>query len=153
MYPQPFLPLLAYMFLSIKFLTQKVKCSATLNRFIGMCSKKGVRNQTLFSNLQLLDKDARTRLGGTECMYGDIRDQDFFRPVHWDRLERRELEAPFKPKVVSWSFRASPATPWIRCKKQWIFLFYFIRGNSFSFIVILRSRYGYIKLFRYTFFK
>ncbi|XP_073951241.1 protein kinase C delta isoform X2 [Choristoneura fumiferana] len=48
---------------------------------------------------RLLDKDARTRLGGTECMYGDIRDQDFFRPVHWDRLERRELDAPFKPKV------------------------------------------------------
>ncbi|KAI8428667.1 hypothetical protein MSG28_007394 [Choristoneura fumiferana] len=31
---------------------------------------------------RLLDKDARTRLGGTECMYGDIRDQDFFRPRH-----------------------------------------------------------------------
>ncbi|KAI8428666.1 hypothetical protein MSG28_007394 [Choristoneura fumiferana] len=30
---------------------------------------------------RLLDKDARTRLGGTECMYGDIRDQDFFRPA------------------------------------------------------------------------
>ncbi|XP_026328245.1 probable serine/threonine-protein kinase DDB_G0278845 isoform X2 [Hyposmocoma kahamanoa] len=48
---------------------------------------------------RLLDKDAQTRLGGAECMYGDIRDQDFFRPIHWDRLERRELEAPFKPRV------------------------------------------------------
>ncbi|CAH2107592.1 unnamed protein product [Euphydryas editha] len=48
---------------------------------------------------RLLDKDARTRLGGAECMHGDIRDQDFFHPIHWDRLERRELEAPFKPRV------------------------------------------------------
>ncbi|CAB3243963.1 unnamed protein product [Arctia plantaginis] len=48
---------------------------------------------------RLLDKDARTRLGGTECMHGDIREQEFFHPIHWDRLERRELEAPFKPRV------------------------------------------------------
>ncbi|KAJ0180051.1 hypothetical protein K1T71_004642 [Dendrolimus kikuchii] len=48
---------------------------------------------------RLLDKDARTRLGGTECMYGDIRDQEFFHQIHWDRLERRELDAPFKPRV------------------------------------------------------
>ncbi|XP_039748989.1 uncharacterized protein LOC120625825 isoform X1 [Pararge aegeria] len=48
---------------------------------------------------RLLDKDARTRLGGPECMHGDIRDQKFFEQIHWDRLERRELEAPFKPRV------------------------------------------------------
>ncbi|XP_032511551.1 putative protein kinase C delta type homolog isoform X2 [Danaus plexippus] len=48
---------------------------------------------------RLLDKDAKTRLGGTECMYGDVRDQDFFRPINWERLEHRELEAPFKPRV------------------------------------------------------
>ncbi|XP_041976185.1 titin homolog isoform X2 [Aricia agestis] len=48
---------------------------------------------------RLLDKDARTRLGGVECMHGDIRDQDFFRPIPWDKLERRELDAPFKPRV------------------------------------------------------
>ncbi|XP_047019869.1 putative protein kinase C delta type homolog isoform X3 [Helicoverpa zea] len=48
---------------------------------------------------RLLDKDARTRLGGTECMHGDIRDQDFFHQIHWDRLERRELETPFRPRV------------------------------------------------------
>ncbi|CAG9560325.1 unnamed protein product [Danaus chrysippus] len=48
---------------------------------------------------RLLDKDAKTRLGGTECMFGDVRDQDFFRPINWERLEHRELEAPFKPRV------------------------------------------------------
>ncbi|XP_013177982.1 PREDICTED: putative protein kinase C delta type homolog isoform X6 [Papilio xuthus] len=48
---------------------------------------------------RLLDKDARTRLGGAECMHGDVRDQDFFHGLAWDRLERRELDAPFKPRV------------------------------------------------------
>ncbi|XP_045764799.1 protein kinase 4 isoform X2 [Maniola jurtina] len=48
---------------------------------------------------RLLDKDAKTRLGGPECMHGDIRDQKFFEQIQWDRLERRELEAPFKPRV------------------------------------------------------
>ncbi|KAI5638654.1 protein kinase domain-containing protein [Phthorimaea operculella] len=48
---------------------------------------------------RLLDKDMKTRLGGTECMHGDVRDQEFFHPIHWDRLERRELEAPFRPRV------------------------------------------------------
>lgn len=57
--------------------------------------------KNVFYLIQLLDKDAQSRLGGPECMYGDIRDQDFFRPIHWERLERRELEAPFKPRVVS----------------------------------------------------
>ncbi|XP_030030490.1 interaptin isoform X1 [Manduca sexta] len=48
---------------------------------------------------RLLDKDARSRLGGTECMHGDIREQAFFQSIHWDRLERRDLEAPFRPRV------------------------------------------------------
>ncbi|CAK1553476.1 unnamed protein product [Leptosia nina] len=48
---------------------------------------------------RLLDKDARTRLGGAECMHGDIRDQPFFHEIHWEKLERRELDAPFKPRV------------------------------------------------------
>ncbi|XP_037978460.2 uncharacterized protein LOC105383046 isoform X2 [Plutella xylostella] len=48
---------------------------------------------------RLLDKDARTRLGGMDCMHGDVRDQEFFHTVHWERLESRQLEAPFKPKV------------------------------------------------------
>ncbi|XP_022118934.2 probable serine/threonine-protein kinase dyrk2 isoform X2 [Pieris rapae] len=48
---------------------------------------------------RLLDKDARTRLGGPECEHGDVRDHPFFREVPWDRLERRDLPAPFKPRV------------------------------------------------------
>ncbi|XP_077285998.1 uncharacterized protein LOC143911113 isoform X2 [Arctopsyche grandis] len=47
----------------------------------------------------LLDKEATTRLGGSECICGDICDQEFFRPIPWDKLERRQLEPPFKPQV------------------------------------------------------
>ncbi|KAM3962923.1 LOW QUALITY PROTEIN: protein kinase C delta [Aphomia sociella] len=55
--------------------------------------------QALTILTRLLDKDAKTRLGGAECMHGDIRDQEFFQPIHWEKLETRELEAPFKPRV------------------------------------------------------
>ncbi|XP_013184485.1 transcriptional regulator ATRX isoform X2 [Amyelois transitella] len=55
--------------------------------------------QALTILTRLLDKDAKTRLGGAECMHGDVRDQDFFHQIQWERLERRELDAPFKPRV------------------------------------------------------
>jgi len=34
-------------------------------------------------------------------MAGDVMDQPFFRNMNWNALERRELEPPFKPRVVS----------------------------------------------------
>jgi len=49
----------------------------------------------------LLEKDASKRLGTNECMAGDVMDQPFFRNMNWNALERRELQPPFKPRVVS----------------------------------------------------
>lgn len=50
---------------------------------------------------QLLEKDSSKRLGNKYSPYGNIMDQPFFRPIEWDRLESRQLEPPFKPKLVS----------------------------------------------------
>lgn len=48
----------------------------------------------------MLDKQASTRLGGSECIHGDICEQQFFRQLHWEKLERRQLQPPFRPQVV-----------------------------------------------------
>ncbi|XP_064486968.1 putative protein kinase C delta type homolog isoform X4 [Ornithodoros turicata] len=47
----------------------------------------------------LLDKDPEKRLGMSTCAAGDVSDQPFFRPINWEKLERKEVEPPFKPKV------------------------------------------------------
>ncbi|XP_077496107.1 uncharacterized protein LOC144107008 isoform X2 [Amblyomma americanum] len=49
----------------------------------------------------LLDKNAETRLGMPGCPAGDVCDQPFFRTIQWDKLERKEIEPPFKPKLKS----------------------------------------------------
>jgi len=49
---------------------------------------------------QLLDRNPATRLGMPNSPHGAIRDHQFFRSIDWQKLERRELESPFKPKLV-----------------------------------------------------
>jgi hypothetical protein len=51
-------------------------------------------------NLQLLQKDSSKRLGTKDCPEGEVFEQPFFRFIDWGALERKELEAPFKPRVV-----------------------------------------------------
>lgn len=46
--------------------------------------------------LQLFERDPSRRLG----VVGDIRAHPFFRTVNWSALEKREVNPPFKPKVV-----------------------------------------------------
>uniref|UniRef100_S4RSW1 Uncharacterized protein n=1 Tax=Petromyzon marinus TaxID=7757 RepID=S4RSW1_PETMA len=45
----------------------------------------------------LLEREPMKRLGVT----GEIRQHPFFRTINWEALEKRELEPPFKPRVVS----------------------------------------------------
>lgn len=45
---------------------------------------------------QLFERDPSRRLG----VVGDIRAHPFFRTINWSALERREVNPPFKPKVV-----------------------------------------------------
>lgn len=54
-----------------------------------------------FFKFQFLEKDAHKRLGNRNCPAGSIQDQPFFRSIDWVKLEARQLEAPFKPQLVS----------------------------------------------------
>lgn len=49
----------------------------------------------------LLEKDVSIRLGSMGSPEGDIKYHPFFSDINWDKLERREVEPPFKPQVVS----------------------------------------------------
>jgi len=50
---------------------------------------------------QLLEKDAAKRIGTMGSPHGDIKATPFFRPIDWEKIERRELEPPYKPKLVN----------------------------------------------------
>ncbi|CAG0925164.1 unnamed protein product [Notodromas monacha] len=54
---------------------------------------------------QLLEKDPERRLGtsSSSSVSADMAHQPFFRPINWERLEKKELEPPFQPKLKSGS--------------------------------------------------
>lgn len=36
-----------------------------------------------------------------DCSAGPIRSQAFYKNIDWDRLELKQMDPPFKPKIVS----------------------------------------------------
>ncbi|XP_067934448.1 protein kinase C delta type-like [Watersipora subatra] len=50
---------------------------------------------------QLFNRNTEERMGMPGCPKGSIRSQPFFASVNWDKLERREVVPPFKPKIKS----------------------------------------------------
>ncbi|CAL4099842.1 unnamed protein product, partial [Meganyctiphanes norvegica] len=48
---------------------------------------------------QLLDKDSSRRLGVTFSPYGEIKDHPFFHYIDWQKIERKEVETPYKPRL------------------------------------------------------
>lgn len=51
---------------------------------------------------QLLEREPVKRLGMRTSPHGEIRQHPFFVRVDWNKLELRQIEPPFKPKVVSY---------------------------------------------------
>ena len=48
----------------------------------------------------LLQRDPNKRLGLNSSPYGPIREHQFFSSLDWDKFEKRQVKAPFKPLTV-----------------------------------------------------
>ncbi|XP_063857733.1 nascent polypeptide-associated complex subunit alpha, muscle-specific form-like isoform X1 [Scylla paramamosain] len=48
---------------------------------------------------QLLDKDSTRRLGIPFSPYGEITVHPFFKYIDWNKIERKEVETPYKPRL------------------------------------------------------
>lgn len=75
---------------------------------------------------KLLEKNSETRLGAPSSPHGDITENVFFYEIDWRKLERRQLEPPFKPKVVNNTFNNPLLIKSLFAAKC---IFYFVHRN------------------------
>ena len=50
--------------------------------------------------LLLLEKNPAKRLGVSDSVAGDIRHQPFFKPIDFNKLEKKQIVPPYRPKLV-----------------------------------------------------
>ena len=70
-----------------------LKCEAPMPGFLSEDVKEFI--------LKLLVKDPRKRLGGGPTDAEEVKSHKFFRAVNWDDLLRKNIPAPFVPKISS----------------------------------------------------
>lgn len=97
----------------------------------------------------MLDKNANTRLGSPTSPNGELHENAFFHEIDWKKLERRQLESPFKLEIVRKTF--SHITERKKNEKQPTTTT-IVKAKAHLFFVIFRSFVIFFALFGRTCF-